>query len=165
MKLLKENFMEEKELNNVTSQDTGTVDNNQYIEALNQLKQNSVDKADYEKLKAENKKLLDSIVNGTEIAQSQLVEKADINELRKKLFNSSEDGLSSLEYADTALKLRERLIEEGQEDPFVPHGSQYSPTQVDYDRADRVAAVLQECVDSAEGDEATFLAELKKRLR
>ncbi len=157
--------MEEKELTSVTSQDTGTVDNNQYIEALNQLKQNSVDKADYEKLKAENKKLLDSIVNGTEIAQGQLVEKADINELRTKLFNSSEDGLSSLEYADTALKLRQRLIEEGHEDPFVPHGSQYSPTQIDYDRADRVAAVLQECVDNAEGDDATFLAELKKRIR
>lgn len=153
------------EENNVTSQTTESIDNNQYIEALNQLKANSVDKADYDKLKAENKKLLDSIVNGTEIAQAQLMEKADINELRKKLFTSGDDGLSSLEYADTALKLRQRLIEEGNEDPFVPHGSQYSPTQIDYDRADRVAAVLQECVDNAEGDDATFLAELKKRLR
>lgn len=156
--------MEEKELNNVTSQTTEQIDNNQYIEALNQLKANSVDKADYEKLKAENKKLLDSIVNGTEVALPAN-EKASIDELRTKLFNSSEDSLSSLEYADTALKLRQRLIEEGQEDPFVPHGTQYSPTQIDYDRADRVAAVLQECVDNAEGDEATFLAELKKRLR
>ncbi len=157
--------MEEKEVQtNVTSQDTGTVDNNQYIEALNQLKQNSVDKADYDKLKAENKKLLDSIVNGTEVALPAS-EKASIEDLRTKLVNSSEDGISSLEYAETALKLRERLIEEGKEDPFVPHGSQYSPTQIDYDRANRVAAVLQECVDNAEGDEASFLAELKKRLR
>ena len=163
MKMKEYNMLDEE--NNVTSQTTETIDNNQYIEALNQLKANSVDKADYDKLKAENKKLLDSIVNGTEIAQAQLMEKADINELRKKLFTSGDDGLSSLEYADTALKLRQRLIEEGNEDPFVPHGSQYSPTQIDYDRADRVAAVLQECVDNAEGDDATFLAELKKRLR
>ena len=136
-----------------TSQATEQVDNNQYIEALNQLKANSVDKADYEKLKAENKKLLDSIVNGS------------IQELREKLAGSSENNMSSLEYAETALKLRQRLIEDGKEDPFVPHGSQYSPTQIDYDRADRVAAVLQECVDNAEGDDASFLAELKKRLR
>lgn len=156
--------MEEKELNNVTSQTTEQIDNNQYIEALNQLKANSVDKADYEKLKAENKKLLDSIVNGTEVALPA-VEKASVEDLRKKLVDSSEDGISSLEYAETALKLRERLIEEGQEDPFVPHGSQYSPTQVDYDRAHRVAAILQDCVDNAEGDDATFLAELKKRIR
>lgn len=156
--------MEEKELNNVTSQTTEQIDNNQYIEALNQLKANSVDKADYEKLKAENKKLLDSIVNGTEVAVPQ-VEKSSIQELREKLAGSSENNMSSLEYAETALKLRERLIEEGQEDPFVPHGSQYSPTQLDYDRAHRVAAILQDCVDNAEGDDATFLAELKKRLR
>ena len=149
---------------NETSQTTEQFDNNQYIEALNQLKANSVDKADYEKLKAENKKLLDSIVNGTEVALPAS-ETASIDDLRKKLVNSSEDGISSLEYAETALKLRQRLIEEGQEDPFVPHGSQYSPTQLDYDRAHRVAAILQDCVDNAEGDDATFLAELKKRIR
>jgi len=156
--------MIDEELNNVTSQATEQVDNNQYIEALNQLKANSVDKADYDKLKAENKKLLDSIVNGTEVALP-VTENASIDELRKKLANSSEDNLSSLEYTETALKLRERLLEEGHEDPFVAHGSQYSPTQLDYDRANRVAAVLQDCVDNAEGDDATFLAELKKRIK
>lgn len=153
-----------EEENNVTSQTTETIDNNQYIEALNQLKANSVDKAEYDKLKAENKKLLDSIVNGTEVALPA-VEKSSISDLRQKLVNSSEDGLSSLEYTETALKLRERLIEEGEEDPFVPHGSQYSPTQLDYDRAHRVAAILQECVDRADGDDATFLAELNKRTK
>jgi len=156
--------MIDEELNNVTSQTTEQIDNNQYIEALNQLKANSVDKADYDKLKAENKKLLDSIVNGTEVALP-VTENASIDELRKKLANSSEDNLSSLEYTETALKLRERLLEEGHEDPFVAHGSQYSPTQLDYDRANRVAAVLQDCVDNAEGDDATFLAELKKRIK
>ena len=157
-------MIDEKELNNVTSQETGETDNNQYIEALNQYKQNSVSKAEYEKLKAENKKLLDSIVNGTEVALPA-TEKANIDELRKKLANSSEDGLSSLEYADTMLKLRERLLEEGQEDPFVAHGSQYSPTQLDYDRANRVATILQDCVDRADGDDQTFLAELNKRVK
>ena len=149
---------------NETSPQTEQIDNNQYIEALNQLKANSVDKADYDKLKAENKKLLDSIVNGTEVALPA-TEKASIDDLRLKLINSNDEGMSSLEYTQVALKLRERLIEEGEEDPFVPHGSQYSPTQVDYDRAHRVAAILQECVDNAEGDDATFLAELNKRTR
>ena len=153
-----------EEEQSVTSQTTEQVDNNQYIEALNQLKANSVDKADYDKLKAENKKLLDSIVNGTEVALPA-VEKDSISDLRNKLINSNEDGLSSLEYTEVALKLRQRLIEEGEEDPFVPHGSQYSPTQIDYDRAHRVATILQECVDNAEGDDATFLAELNKRTR
>ena len=153
-----------EEENNVTSQTTETIDNNQYIEALNQLKANSVDKADYDKLKAENKKLLDSIVNGTEVALPA-VEKESINDLRLKLINSNDEGMSSLEYTKVALKLRERLIEEGEEDPFVPHGTQYSPTQMDYDRANRVAAILQDCVDNADDDDATFLAELNKRTK
>lgn len=156
--------MENEEQINVTSQQTETIDNNQYIEALNQLKANSVDKAEYDKLKAENKKLLDSIVNGTEVALPA-VEKASINDLRTKLINSNDEGMSSLEYTKVALKLRERLIEEGEEDPFVPHGTQYSPTQMDYDRANRVAAILQDCVDNADDDDATFLAELNKRTK
>lgn len=153
-----------EEENNVTSQTTETIDNNQYIEALNQLKANSVDKAEYDKLKAENKKLLDSIVNGTEVALPA-GEKESISDLRLKLINSNDEGMSSLEYTKVALKLRERLIEEGEEDPFVPHGSQYSPTQIDYDRANRVAAILQDCVDNADDDDATFLAELNKRTK
>lgn len=153
-----------EEENNVTSQTTETIDNNQYIEALNQLKANSVDKAEYDKLKAENKKLLDSIVNGTEVALPA-GEKESINDLRTKLINSNDEGMSSLEYTKVALKLRERLIEEGEEDPFVPHGTQYSPTQMDYDRANRVAAILQDCVDNADDDDATFLAELNKRTK
>jgi len=153
-----------EEENNVTSQTTETSDNNQYIEALNQLKANSVDKAEYDKLKAENKKLLDSIVNGTEVALPA-GEKESINDLRLKLINSNDEGMSSLEYTKVALKLRERLIEEGEEDPFVPHGTQYSPTQMDYDRANRVAAILQDCVDNADDDDATFLAELNKRTK
>jgi len=100
-----------EEENNVTSQTTETSDNNQYIEALNQLKANSVDKAEYDKLKAENKKLLDSIVNGTEVALPA-GEKESINDLRLKLINSNDEGMSSLEYTKVALKLRERLIEE-----------------------------------------------------
>ena len=46
--------------------ETGKVDDTQvdYIEAIKNLKQNTVDRSKYDELKAENKKLLDSIVNG-----------------------------------------------------------------------------------------------------
>ena len=57
--------------------ETGTdaVDNTDYIAAIKELKQNSVDRSKYEALRAENKKLLDSIVNGTEIAQPVVEQK------------------------------------------------------------------------------------------
>jgi len=153
--------MEEKNLNSVSSETTGEIDNNQYIDALNQLKQNTVDRSKYEELKAENKKLLDSIVNGQEL-DIELPKTTDVQTLRNELFTEN-SGLSNLEYAEKALALRSALIEEGKPDPFVPVGAQYQPTNEDISTAQKVADVLQECIDYAEGDNVVFTNELQRR--
>ena len=150
---------EEKEQTNVTSEKTG-IANNQYIDALNQLKQNSVDRSKYEELRAENKKLLDSIVNGTEVAQP-VEEKKSVEELRAAYLKEDQ---SNLEYITNALKLREALMAEGKPDPFLPIGEQILPTDEDIATANKVAQVLQECVDYAEGDSNVFTNELQRRL-
>ena len=142
-----------------TGETTG-IDNNQYIDALNQLKQNSVDRSKYDALKAENKKLLDSIVNGTEIAQP-VEEKKSIEELRA---NYLKEDQNNLEYITNALALREALMAEGKPDPFLPIGEQILPTDDDVTKANDVAAVLKECVDYAEGDSDVFTNELQRRL-
>lgn len=142
-----------------TGETTG-IDNSQYIDALNQLKQNSVDRSKYDALKAENKKLLDSIVNGTEIAQP-VEEKKSIEELRANYLKREQ---SNLEYVTNALALREALIAEGKPDPFLPVGSQILPTDEDVTKANDVATVLKECVDYAEGDSDVFTNELQRRL-
>ena len=144
---------------NVTSETTG-IDNNQYIDALNQLKQNSVDRSKYDALKAENKKLLDSIVNGTEIAQP-VEEKKSIEELRT---NYLKEDQNNLEYITNVLALREALMAEGKPDPFLPIGEQILPTDEDVSKANDVATVLKECVDYAEGDSDVFTNELQRRL-
>jgi len=134
-----------------------------YISAINEMKQNSVSKDQYAKLQQENKKLLDALVSNKQIDAPE-EKPVDVNELRQKLFNN-EQGLSNLEYIDTALKLRNALIEKGEADPFLPVGSH---TQVDYDmqeKAQGVADVLQECVDFAQGDSGIFTAELQRRTR
>ena len=131
-----------------------------YIEAMNQLKQNSVDRSKYEELRAENKKLLDSIVNGTEVAQP-VEEKKSVEELRA---NYLKEDQSNLEYITNALKLREALMAEGKPDPFLPIGEQILPTDEDVATANKVASVLQECVDYAEGDSNVFTNELQRRL-
>ncbi|MBO7693211.1 MAG: hypothetical protein J6T10_11335 [Methanobrevibacter sp.] len=147
--------------------ETGVVDDDStpdYLEAIKTLKQNSVDKAKYEQLKAENKKLLDSIVNGTEVALDiSKQEEPSIEELRNKVFNNPNQ--TNLEYVSNVLKLRERLIEEGNDDPFVASSSQYSPTNADYERANRVATILQDMVDTADGDASVFLNEYQRRVK
>ena len=131
-----------------------------YLAAINELKQNSVDRSKYEELRAENKKLLDSIVNGTEVALPA-AEKKSIEELRA---NYLKEDQSNLEYITNALKLREALMAEGKPDPFLPVGEQILPTDQDVAAAQKVADVLQECVDYAEGDSAVFTNELQRRL-
>ena len=134
-----------------------------YVAAIKELKQNSVDKAKYDALRLENKKLLDAVVNGQTVETQVQVQKEDIQTLRNKVFNNPNQ--TNLEYITNALNLRNRLLEEGYEDPFVPQGSQISATQADYDKANKVATVLQEMVDESEGDPNVFLNEYQRRVK
>ena len=151
--------MEEKDTNNVTG--TEVVDNTDYIAAIKELKENSVDRSKYDALKAENKKLLDSIVNGTDVDLPAKEEKKSIEELRDAYLKEDQ---SNLEYITNTLKLREAIIAEGKPDPFLPIGEQIMPTDEDIATANKVAQVLQECVDYAEGDSSVFTNELQRRL-
>ena len=154
--------MEEKELTNESGENT-VVDNNQYIEALKEMRSKTVDKAEYDKLAAENKRLINDVLNGTVYDKEESNTKVDIDELRRKLFSNEEQ--TNLEYVTNALALRKALIESGKEDPFVPQGSKYNPTQADYEKAQRVAQVLQEMVDESNGDPNVFLNEYQRRVK
>ena len=151
-------MQEEKELN-VTGEKVEDMTPD-YLAAINELKQNSVNREDYNKLKAENKKLLDSIVNGVPV-EVQSPQRKSIEELRAAYLKEDQ---TNLEYISNALKLREALISEGKPDPFLPIGEQILPTDEDGAAANKVASVLQECVDYAEGDSAVFTNELQRRL-
>ena len=150
--------MENEELNNAVSQQENVTDNVDYIEAIKEMKQNTVDKATYNKLKEENKQLLNSLANGETIDVPKK-EEVDIDALRKDLFNNDQ---RNLQYIEKALKLREALLEKGEKDPFLPYGKNIIPTDEDIATADRVARVLQECVDYADGDSDIFTNELQR---
>ena len=157
--------MAEEEKINVT----GTVEDNtqDYLAAIKELKQNSVDRSEYDKLRAENKKLIDAVVNGQPGQEEQVVvkhSKEQIDDLRNELFNSPKE-LSNLEYITKAMELREALMENGEPDPFLPVGKQISPTRDDLEGAEKVAQVYKECIDYAEGDSEVFTNELMRRTR
>lgn len=146
----------------------GAVDNldedttQDYISALKEIKENSVSKEAYDKLKKENKQLLDSLVSGesVEIDNSKSV---DVAELRSKLFNKDKP-LSNLDYISTALQLREALIEQGEPDPFLPVGAKVVITDSDIEKAENVASVLQDMVDIADGNNVVFNQEYQRRV-
>ena len=148
---------------------TGTVEDNtqDYLAAIKELKQNSVDRSEYEKLRAENKKLIDTVVNGLPGQEEQVVvkhSKEQIDDLRNDLFNSPRE-LNNLEFITKTMELREALMENGEPDPFLPVGKQISPTRDDIEGAEKVAQVYKECIEYAEGDSEVFTNELMRRTR
>ena len=139
-----------------------TNDNEDYINAINELKANSVDKAKYEKLKEENRKLLDSLVNNTPNI-GVTPDKPDPNQLRHALFDLNMNGMTNLDYCKKALALREAVLEEEGRDIFVP-GGHSEVSDSDYQTAQRVADVLQECLDNCNDDNKLFTALLQNRI-
>ena len=148
---------------------TGTVEDNtqDYLAAIKELKQNSVDRSEYDKLRAENKRLIDAVVNGQPGQEEQVVvkhSKEQIDDLRNDLFNSPRE-LNNLEFITKTMELREALMENGEPDPFLPVGKQISPTRDDIEGAEKVAQVYKECIEYAEGDSEVFTNELMRRTR
>lgn len=150
---------EEKNENLVVEDNT-----NDYIEQIKRLKESSVSKDDYNKLKADNKKLIDALANGTQmdVVEPKTSTVENINELRKKLFSKG-SNLDNLDYCKTAIELRDALIENGERDPFLPFGHNVIATDSDIETANRVATVMRECIDYADGDSDIFTNELQRR--
>lgn len=142
---------------NEKQQEIATTESN-YIEAIQELRANSVDKTAYEKVVAENKQLLNSLVKG-ETVDTQREVNIDIKALRNDLFNGEN---TNLDYISKSLQLRNELIKRGEKDPFLPYGAQIIPTEEDIATANRVASALQSCVDYADGDSNIFTTELQR---
>ena len=142
--------------------ETGAVEDStqDYLEAIQSLKQNSVDRSEYEKLKAENKKLINAVVNGQSADVENQPQFRDVDVIREELFNHEHNNL---EYVKLALELRSTLMAEGKPDPFLPMGAQIAPTAEDEEKAEKAAQIYQECIDYADGDSKLFTQELMRR--
>lgn len=151
--------MDENLINESVSGEENVYDSNYYIEAIKEMKQNSVSRSDYEKLREENRNLLKSLVNGEIIDRPVDKEPVDINNLRQDLFNKEH---SNLDFITKAMELREALIESGEEDPFLPKGHNVQITDSDRATAEKVAAAFQHCIDYADGDSGVFTNELMR---
>lgn len=134
-----------------------------YIAAIKELKENTVPKSEYEKKVAENRQLLDTLVSGGQISKEE----------EEEMTKSSDDYAAelvkphtNLDYAKIALRQREKAIEEGKGDPFVPRGLNFHEGQAsDAENAEKAAELLQSCVDDCGDDPEAFLALFQSRVR
>lgn len=142
-----------------------------FIQEVNDLKANSVSKEEYNKVVEEKKTLMKALIDGNTDGldlptnnSNDDIEKR-IKENRNKLAKG--EVANDLEYWQTVLQLREDVIEtRGEEhDPFLPNGHEYLYDENDARSANRVAEVVQQCIDSSEGDPEIFRNELMRRTK
>lgn len=143
----------------------GNTDNIDYISAISEMKANSVSRQQYEKLKQENKELLDTLINGGQVEMIDPTTKPSIESLRKELFSkeAADKGMTNLEFVSKSLELRDAIIESGGTDPFLPIGRGIELTRDDYEAAEFTAQQFRECIDIAQGNSEVFTNELMRR--
>lgn len=139
-------------------------DSADYIAAINEMKQNSVSKEQYNKLKNENKQLLDALVSNKQIDVPEEKPKLSVADARKDFAQACENGCTHLEYFEKALALRTAVLEAGGPDPFLPTGSKVQPTYEQIERQNIIHEGLQQMIDFADGDPGIFNAEYQRRV-
>ena len=146
------------EITTNTNPDTSTEQD--YIDTNAELRRNSVPKADFDKLREDNRKLMQTLAEGGSIeSQATAKDTRSIDDLRRAVFN---DAQSNRQYWQNALDLRDRIIAEGGRDPFLPFSHEYVPTDDAYATAERVAEGMRHCLEVADGNDAIFNNEYQR---
>lgn len=136
-----------------------------YINTINELKANSVSKDKYEKLVQERDGLVEALKSGQQVTLVEPQEEESIDELRAELYGESDKPWRATEYVEKTLKLREKVMANGERDPFLPNGNDYQVNSEDERYAQLTAQTFQECLDYAQGDDQLFINELMRRTK
>ena len=131
-----------------------------YVEMIQQLKANTVDKKAYEKVVRDNQMLTQALVENKQLSSSNDEPKLSEKELKQKLCSGK---LNNLEYIQTSLQLRECALKKGERDPYLSNKIDALPTEAEMKRAQEIAGIYQECIDYADGDSQVFTNELMRR--
>ena len=136
----------------------------EYINQINNLRENTVSREEYERIKNDNKELAKALINGTGANIPGITKpenKPDLDDLRKKLFTKK--SKNDLEYFTNLLALRDGVMADGQPDPFLPINREFRATAQDEADAERIATQIKEAIDYANGDPAVFSNDLRRR--
>lgn len=134
-----------------------------YVNELNNIRENTISREEYERVCKENRTLANALTTGgATFGQAEApVAKPDLLELKKKVMNSN--NKTNLEYFTDVLNYRDALIDQEGIDPFLPVNKEYRPTEEDLEKAQEIADGLRECVEYANGDPKIFTVELQRR--
>ena len=131
------------------------------LEAMDEYKKtHSISNEEYNRVLERNKQLTQNYANN-EAEKEKEQDPDTVASLKEELFSEGRKEMSNLKSTEKILKLRTKLIEAGERDPFL---SSDANSQEEIDTAERVAAGLQDMVDQADGDESYFNSLLKAQV-
>lgn len=129
-------------------------------EIISELKENTVPKNKYEELEKRHNKMMAEWANGKNLSETE-EKPVPIGQQREELFgNKRNKDMTNLEFWERSLKLRKSVMEETGQDIFV---AENVATAESYESAEKVADVVQQCIDAAKGDSNVFTNELQRR--
>ena len=154
--------MDEQNMNERVEENIGGVEtdtSSQYVAAIKELKNNSVSKDIYDKLKSENAQLLDALINGGQININDPSLQADEPKLEDMIleFNRGiDDGGQkfNIEAIKQSVETRNRILNEKGIDVYLSQG--YQPTDQEVREAQDCADLFEAALEYANGDEELF---------
>lgn len=146
-----------------TPPDNNTDNVQYYIDQINDLKNNTVSRSEYEKVQKDNRDLFTALKNRQLVEESSNTEtpKVPLSELRENFFNPDR---TNLDYVKTALELHDRTLAETGINDFVPNSHMNSVTEEDLAAAGQVEEFLRSLVETANGDPNVFNIEYQRRV-
>lgn len=150
----------EELLNSVSGEEMSN-DSVDYIQAINEIKQNSVSKEAYDKLKADNKRLLDAVVSGKEIE----IEAKPQKTRQEALEGWTKEDVNNIDFFQNLLDYRDICIAETGIDPALSIGNKVNGVDMTTEKADEIAQFLREQLEVADGDNAIFTREYQRLIK
>lgn len=133
-----------------------------YIQAINELKNNTVGRDKYDAVVAEKKQLIEALVSGQTLDAPAEPQGRSASEIRDDLTKNG-PNMDNYSFVKASLELRDAVLSETGEDIFVAKGNKLTPSAQDYATAQQVADVFKECLEYSNGDSQLFTNELMRR--
>lgn len=105
----------------------------------------------------------DKVINGNVVQPEIAQPLPSVKDCREKLLKVVQSGGTNLDYVKASLELNKACEREQGISCFLPQGKDISPTADEVQTAQKFVAVMEECVEIADGDPAVFNNELMRR--
>lgn len=149
--------MAELETNPTPNEGTQAADD--FVQQIEDLKSNMVQKTEYDKVLAERDRLKEAMLKGVKVTEAE--QPKTLAEERKAYAEAIKGGVTNVQGFEAALRLRDAAIRETGKDPFMTEALD----RIDPDFGERVAEAMSSLVEQSEGNPEMFNALLSSAMR